>query len=243
MLASAFTLLPFVGVPAGGQSARLPADRAAGRPGAGRRARCWCISPFRKVRAGTCGEAMPQAAVDAVNLMIRRCGNRVPELTVGELGPNLTLGARGVAAVHGVVPRRTTALDRGRHPQRHQRQHRVLHLRDPAAQGAGGSGRRRRVELRSEFGAVPGQHPRQIVHRLSDGGHRPALDHDVLARRFVARHRPHGRRALGGRACPGGVHRGRPDHGLHRAVGVSLHAGLPVRAIPHRVARTRSFLW
>lgn len=31
----------------------------------------------------------PQAAVDTVNRMIARCGNRVPPLTVPELGPNL----------------------------------------------------------------------------------------------------------------------------------------------------------
>jgi hypothetical protein len=33
-----------------------------------------------------------QSAVDTVNRMIRRCGSRVPPLTVGGLGPHVTIG-------------------------------------------------------------------------------------------------------------------------------------------------------
>jgi MFS family permease len=91
MLASAFTLLPFIafilaGNPDGFRLIALPGGLALGVvpllvhfaiP----------ESPRWFLRRG-----QPQAAVDAVNLMIKRCGGRVPPLTVGGLGPNLTLG-------------------------------------------------------------------------------------------------------------------------------------------------------
>jgi putative MFS transporter len=93
MLASAFTLLPFVafilaGHPQGFRLIALPGGLALGIvpllvhfaiP----------ESPRWYLRKG-----QPQAAVDAVNRMIRRCGNRVPPLTVAVLGPQLTLGPR-----------------------------------------------------------------------------------------------------------------------------------------------------
>ena len=91
MLASAFTLLPFVafmlaGMPNGFRLIALPGGLALGvvpllvHYGIPE-------SPRWYLRRG-----QPQAAVDAVNLMIKRCGNRIPMLTVGGLGPNLTLG-------------------------------------------------------------------------------------------------------------------------------------------------------
>jgi len=91
MLASAFTLLPFIafllaGNPLGFRLIALPGGLALGVvpllvhyaiPD----------SPRWYLRQGK-----PQAAVDAVNRIIKRCGNRVPPLTVAGLGPSLTLG-------------------------------------------------------------------------------------------------------------------------------------------------------
>ncbi|HUN44323.1 MAG TPA: MFS transporter [Acetobacteraceae bacterium] len=88
MLASAFTLLPFVGFllagnPEGFRLIALPGGLALGivpllvhfgLP----------ESPRWYLRHGD-----PQTAVETVNRMIARCGNRVAPLTVPELGPNL----------------------------------------------------------------------------------------------------------------------------------------------------------
>src|SRR5580658_10815209 len=88
MLASAFTVLPFVafllaGNPQGFRLIALPGGLALGVvpllvhyaiPESPR----WFLQRGR-----------PQAAVDAVNLMIARCGERVPRMTVADLGPNL----------------------------------------------------------------------------------------------------------------------------------------------------------
>ncbi len=88
MLASAFTLLPFVGFllagnPDGFRLIALPGGLALG------------IVPLL-VHFGLPESARwylrkgdPQAAVATVNRMIARCGNRVRPLTVPELGPNL----------------------------------------------------------------------------------------------------------------------------------------------------------
>jgi MFS family permease len=91
MLASAFTLLPFIafllaGNPDGFRLIALPGGLALGVvpllvhfaiP----------ESPRWHLRRG-----QSQAAVDTVNLMIRRCGNRVPLMTVGGLGSHAALG-------------------------------------------------------------------------------------------------------------------------------------------------------
>jgi putative MFS transporter len=90
MLASAFTLLPFVafllaGDPIGFRLIALPGGLALGvvpllvHYGIPE-------SPRWYLRRG-----QPQAAVDTVNVMIRRCGSRVPPLTLGALGSHLTL--------------------------------------------------------------------------------------------------------------------------------------------------------
>jgi MFS family permease len=91
MLASAFTVLPFVAFlltdnPQGFRLIALPGGLALGVVPL---LVHYAIpeSPRWFLRRG-----QPQAAVNAVNLMIRRCGNRVPPMTVGQLGPNLTLG-------------------------------------------------------------------------------------------------------------------------------------------------------
>ena len=88
MLASAFTLLPFIGFllagnPDGFRLIALPGGLALGvvpllvHFGLPESAR-WYL------RRGN-----PQAAVDTVNQMIARCGNRVAPLTVPDLGPNI----------------------------------------------------------------------------------------------------------------------------------------------------------
>jgi MFS family permease len=88
MLASAFTVLPFLGSmlsgnPDGFRLVALPGGLALGivpmlvHFGLPESAR-WYL------RRGN-----PQAAVETVNRMIARCGNRVALLTVAELGPNL----------------------------------------------------------------------------------------------------------------------------------------------------------
>jgi MFS transporter, putative metabolite:H+ symporter len=88
MLASAFTLLPFVGFllagnPIGFRLIALPGGLALG------------VVPLLVHYAipesprWYLGRGQPQAAVDTVNLMIRRCGSRVPPLTLGGLGPDL----------------------------------------------------------------------------------------------------------------------------------------------------------
>ncbi len=91
MLASAFTVLPFVAFlltdnPQGFRLIALPGGLALGVVPL---LVHYAIpeSPRWFLRRG-----QPQAAVNAVNLMIRRCGSRVPAMTVGQLGPNLTLG-------------------------------------------------------------------------------------------------------------------------------------------------------
>ncbi len=92
MLASAFTLLPFLGSMLSGNSdgfrlVALPGGLALG------------IVPLL-VHFGLPESARwylrrgdPQAAVETVNRMIARCGNRVAPLTVAELGPNLETAA------------------------------------------------------------------------------------------------------------------------------------------------------
>lgn len=88
MLASAFTLLPFVGYvlagnPNGFRLIALPGGLALG------------IVPLL-VHFGLPESARwhlrrgdPQAAVATVNRLIERCGNKIPKLTVPDLGPNL----------------------------------------------------------------------------------------------------------------------------------------------------------
>ena len=90
MLASAFTLLPFISFilaknPLGFRLIALPGGLALG------------VVPLLVHYAlpesprWYLGRGKPQAAVDTVNLMIKRCGSRVAALTVAALGPHLTL--------------------------------------------------------------------------------------------------------------------------------------------------------
>jgi MFS transporter, putative metabolite:H+ symporter len=95
MLASAFTLLPFAafllaGNPDGFRLIALPGGLALGVVPL---LVHYAIpeSPRWHLRRGNA-----QAAVDTVNLMIKRCGNRVPALTVGSLGPHVALGGEAL---------------------------------------------------------------------------------------------------------------------------------------------------
>jgi putative MFS transporter len=95
MLASAFTLLPFVafllaGNPQGFRLIALPGGLALGVVPL---LVHYAIpeSPRWYLRKG-----QPRPAVEAVNLMIRRCGNRVAPLTVADLGAHLAPGRQAL---------------------------------------------------------------------------------------------------------------------------------------------------
>ena len=114
MLASAFTLLPFVGFllagnPDGFRLIALPGGLALGvvpllvHFGLPESAR-WYL------RRGN-----PQAAVETVNRMIARCGNRVAPLTVADLGPDLAEAPRRCRRSRALFARGPTAMDRGGH--------------------------------------------------------------------------------------------------------------------------------
>ena len=241
MLASAFTLLPFVGFllagnPDGFRLIALPGGLALGivpllvHFGLPESAR-WYL------RRGN-----PQAAVETVNRMIERCGNQRAAADRAGAGTERRETRRAAAAVQRAVRARPTAMDRGRdHPVR-RGDHRVLLLGDPAAEGAGGPGRRRQPELRAGHAAVRGDHPGKILHRVHHGDHRPALDHHLLPRRRGARAGADGDGAYHGRPRHRGDDGGRDHHRPDRAVVVHRGAGLSVRAIPHRAARPRAFL-
>ncbi len=182
MLASAFTLLPFIAGmlahnPEGFRLIALPGGLTLG------------IVPLL-VHFGLPESARwylrrgdPQKAMTAVNEMIARCGNRVSRLSLADLGSSLEMGQRTAATLQGFVRRGPVALDRDRHRDLCVGNDSVLLLGDPAAQGAGGPGCRSGAQLRADRAAVPGDHPRQVLHRLHHGDHRAALDDHLLPRR------------------------------------------------------------
>ncbi len=106
--------------------------------------------------------------------------------------PEPAPGARATAAVQRPVCQRPVPLDRGRDPDQHLRRHRLLPERDPAAESPDRPGRRGDDELRHHHDRVHGDDPRQGVHRLPDGNHRPALDHRLRAFGCVPRAYPDG---------------------------------------------------
>ena len=136
MLASAFTLLPFLGsllagntdafrliaLPGGLTLGIVPLLVHYGLPESAR----WHL------RRGN-----PQAAVDTVNQMIARCGNRVPPLTVAELRTQSRSLARAASSVLGTVRAGTVAMDRRRHRDLRGCDHRLLLLGHPATEGIG----------------------------------------------------------------------------------------------------------
>jgi len=141
MLASAFTLLPFVGF--------ILADhpngfRLVGLPGGVTLFIAPVLiyflipeSPRWLLRRGR-----RQAAVDCVNLIIRRCGGRVAPLTVTDLGTGDERSHEKLPPFMALVAR-DLALDDSRHPVRDLRRHRLLFDRNSAAEGARRSGRSR----------------------------------------------------------------------------------------------------
>ena len=62
-------------------------------------------------------KGQPQVAVDMVNRIIRRAGNRVAPLTVAALGDSDADRPRAAAALLGIVRPRPAALDHGRHTE------------------------------------------------------------------------------------------------------------------------------
>ena len=235
MLASAFTLLPFLGYllagnPDGFRLIALPGGLALG------------IVPLL-VHFGLPESARwylrrgkPEAAVETVNRMIERCGNRVPPLTIHDLGPDLDASREALppfkALFHTGQLRRTVVgtLCWG------HRIHRLLLFGGPAAKGAGGPGRRRHFELRAEYVAVHGDDSGQVLHRLHYGDHRPPLDPHLLPRRGSPRSCADGSGASHGCARDGGDDRGSDHHRPHRAVLLHRGAGLSFRAVSHRTA-------
>ena len=150
MLASAFTLLPFVGfllagnpeafrliaLPGGLALGVVPLLVHFGLP----------ESPRWHLRHGD-----PQKAVATVNRMIERCGNRVAPLTVPDLGPDIAEDAEPLPPYSAMFARGPAAMDRGGHRALRRGDHRVLLLGDPAAEGAGGPGCRRQPQFRPRY--------------------------------------------------------------------------------------------
>ena len=191
MLASAFTLLPFVGfLLAGNPNAfrliALPGGLALGivpllvHFGLPESAR-WYL------RRGN-----PQAAVETVNRMIARAGNRSAEVDGRRSRTKPGGYGRGTPAVRRAVSPRTTGLDCGGNSLLRVRNHRVLLFGDPAAEGAGRPRLRCRPELRPRHAAVHGDDPGQVLQRFHHGDHRPTLVDYLLPRRLGARSRADG---------------------------------------------------
>ncbi len=199
------------------------------------------ISCFPKAHAGICAKASRRSAVDIVNQIIRRSGNRVPPLTVEALGDATPKRPREAAALLGLVRPRPAALDDGRHSRRRVRRHRLFPDFSPAAKGAGRSGLRRQsrasgltsvVYLASFFGKGFTGYP--------DGDHRAALDDRLCAPRIAAGRCVDAAGASCGGLCGRGDGGGRADHRLYRAVCLYRYARLPVRAVPDGIARARA---
>ena len=242
MLASAFTLLPFVGFvladnPDGFRLIALPGGLALGvvpllvhfglpesprwylsrgnYPGGGRHRQ----SNDRPLRR-------PRPAADGRGARQRRANN-----------------ARGAAFLLGAFPPRPAARDHRRHHLLRRRVHRLLLFRHPAAEGAGRPRRCGQLELWAQHAAVRDDHTRQILHRVHHGGHRTAVDDHLLPRRCNSRPSADG---------PGAPDRGilhsrddcrSDDHWPDRAVVLPGGAGLPLRAVPDHAARTWALFW
>ena len=161
MLASAFTLLPFVGFVLADDPERLPPDRAAGRS----RARCRAVAGAFRSSGKPAMVFEPGQFPDSGR---HRQSNDRPLRRARPPGDGR--GARegpanerrGAAFLHGAVPSWPAALDRrGRHLLRH-RAYRLLLLRHPVAEGAGQPRRRGQPELWAQHAAVRDDHTRQV---------------------------------------------------------------------------------
>jgi hypothetical protein len=161
-----------------------------------------------------------QVAVDIVNRIIGRSGNRVPPLTVAGARRPHGSRPRAAAALLGLVRQRPAALDNGRHSLRRVRRDRLFPDFGAAAEGAERSGLRRQRKLGIDLDRLCGELLREGFHRLADGGHRATLDDCLRAHRIATGPRADaaGAPGRGFIGCRDGG--GRPDHGLHRAVGL-----------------------
>ena len=237
MLASAFTLLPFVGFvladnPDGFRLIALPGGLALGvvpllvhfgLPESPR----WYLS-----------RGDPQAAVDTVNRMIARCGGRVLPVTVAALGKDLQTTREELPSFMALFRRGQLRWTIVGIICSASRAYRLLLLRHPAAEGAGRPRRRGQPELWAQHAAVHDDHTRQVVHGVHHGDHRTAVDNHLLPRR---------RNSWLGADGPGASSRGirdgsddcrSDDHWPDRAVVLPGGADLPLRAVPDRAART-----
>ena len=164
-----------------------------------------------------------QAAVDIVNGIIRRAGNRISPLTVEALGDHQEAAREQLPPywalfAPGQLRWTTVGILSGR-----VRRDRLFPDLGAAAEGAQRSGLRRQREPGIDLDRLCGELFREGFHRLSDGGHRAALDDCLCAPRIAAGPRADGTGAQRGRLCGRGDGRGRADHRLHRAVGLHGH--------------------
>jgi MFS family permease len=184
----------------------------------------------------------PEAAVDTVNRIVRRAGNRVPELSVAALGRNLqtareplppyrALWARGqlpwtLVGISSYVFAGTGFF--------------LISVLLP--KGPGRSGQCRRDELRRRHLGIHGKHSGQRLHRLANGDHRPSLDDLLCACRLTARAVSDDagtpRRIFGDDSDD---HRSGDDR-LHRAVGRHRLPDLFIGAVSDRATRPRAHL-
>ena len=241
-LACSFAVLPVRRLSARRQSERLPAD------GAARRARL-----LRHAGADLFPDPGKPALVFAQRP--RRGGgrHRQPDYPAGRQ-PGAAAdgcrarrqyadGARGAAALSGVVPSRPTALDGNRDLQLRLLRHCVFSDLGAAAEGSGRSGRRRHLELWRDLAGIRREHTGKGLHRLPDGDHRATLDDLLCPRRLAARPFPDDDGAPSRTLRDGDDGHRRADDRLHRAVDRDRLSDLPLRAVPDGAARARTCLW
>ena len=241
MLASAFTLLPFVafilaGNPIGFRLIALPGGLALGVvpllvhfaiPESPR----WHLLKDQR-----------QVAVDAVNLMIRRCGSRVAPLTVAELGANFGMAREKIPSFMALFGRgqlRWTVIGILSGVSASCAYYTCAILLPKALVDQGGA-----VAL--SFGLSSVLFMASIPGKLFTG-----YLMEIIGRRWTITYSLAGSLpGIGlmaaahwaGSAAAVCLHCRCADHRLHGAVGVSMHAGLSLRAISHRAARAWSLL-
>src|SRR5262249_45307183 len=128
-----------------------------------------------------------EAAVDTVNQMIRRAGRSRAAADGCCTWQQAADGARRAAALSGVVPSRSAALDGNRDLQLCLRRHRIFSDFGPIAKGAGRSGCRGHLEFWRKFAGVHREYTGKGLHRLPDGDYRKTLDNLLRPRRLIAR--------------------------------------------------------
>ena len=180
------------------------------------------------------------AAVDTVNRIIHRAGNRVPPLALAALGDDVETSARRAAALSGVVPSRPAALDGNRDLQLCLLRHRLFSDLGPIAEGSGRSGRRRQLELWRQYAGLHREHTGKRLHRVPDGDHRATLDDLLCPRRLIARSFPDDDGAPRGTLRDGDDDCRRADDRLYDAFRRDRLPDLPRRAVPDGIARPRA---